>query len=102
MKGAAMTNTWRTVQMFIEEAGVFEVEVNSEDSSKVRCSCRAFENSSRCKHSKYVKNAMAQNDGHYAIHVPVDVDDDAAANAMDSAEAFREFIIKYAKVLTIE
>ena len=101
MKGSAMTNTWRTVQMFIEEAGVFEVEVDSDNKNKVRCSCPAYSNSSRCKHTKYVKSAMDQNDGHYTIQVPVDVDDDAAANAMDSAEAFRDFIIKYAKVLSI-
>lgn len=102
MKGSAMTNTWRTVQMFVEEAGVFEVEVDSSNKTKVRCTCPAFKNSSRCKHSKFVKSAMDENNGHYTIQVPVDIEDDEAAIAMDSAEAFRSFIIKYAKVETIE
>jgi hypothetical protein len=88
--------------MFVEEAGVFEVEVDSDNSNRTRCTCSAFKNSSRCKHSKFVRNAMATNNGHYTIQVPVDVDDDDALMAMESAEAFRDFIIKHAKVETIE
>jgi hypothetical protein len=102
MKEKAMTNTWRTVQLFLEDAGVFEVEINSENSSQVRCSCKAFNTSSRCKHSRFVKTSMANNNGHYTIQVPEDTPDEAAAEAMDSAESFRNFIIWNAKVEVID
>lgn len=97
-----MKNGWRTVQMFLEEAGIFEVEVDSTNRNKVRCSCSAFKNSTRCKHAKFVKNAMNENDGHYTIQIPVEVDEDEAIIAMDSAEAFRQFIIKYGRVETLD
>lgn len=97
-----MKSSWRTVQMFVEESGVFEVEVDSESKNKVRCTCGPFKNSSRCKHSKFVKAAMDDNNGHYTIQVPVEIDDIEAMVAMESAEAFREFIIKYAKVETLD
>jgi hypothetical protein len=41
---------------------------------------------------------MLENSGQYAILVPEDVPEDEAAKANDSAEAFRSFILKYARV----
>jgi hypothetical protein len=41
---------------------------------------------------------MAENDGHYAILVPDDVPEDVADKANESAESFREFVLKYARV----
>jgi hypothetical protein len=41
---------------------------------------------------------MDENDGHYAILVPDDVDEAVAEKANESAEAFREFVLKYARV----
>lgn len=102
MKGQSMTNTWRTVQLFLEDAGVFEVEINAENSSQVRCNCRAFKTSSRCKHYKFVKTSMANNNGHYTIQVPEETPDDAAAAAIGSAEDFRNFIIWHAKVEVLD
>lgn len=89
--------------MFVEEAGVFEVEVDSADDKKkrVRCTCPAFQHSTRCKHAKFVREVMDENDGHYTVQVLVDTPDEAAIEAMESAEAFREFIIKHAKVETL-
>lgn len=102
MKGQSMTNTWRTVQLFLEDSGVFEVEINSENSGQVRCNCRAFKTSSRCKHYRFVKTSMANNNGHYTIQVPEETPDAAAEEAMDSAEDFRNFIIWNAKVEVID
>jgi hypothetical protein len=102
MRGLNMEIDWRTVQLFLDDSGVSEVEIDAEDSTNVRCSCKSFFKSSRCKHIKYVRNEIESNDGNYAIKVPVDIDDDEALEAMSSSETFREFIIKYGKVEVID
>lgn len=101
MKEAQMDIEWRTVQLFLEEDGVFEVELDYENSKKVRCNCTAFKLSAKCKHQKWVRNLIAENDGHYAIQIPVDVDEDDALELMATAAGFREFILKHGKVEVI-
>lgn len=93
---------WRTIQMFIGEDGVAEVELDAENSSKIRCSCKSFYKSARCKHTKFVKSHMQENDGHYAIQVPVDISDEEALDAMSSSDTFRKFILKYGKVEVLD
>jgi hypothetical protein len=102
MRGTDMDIDWRTVQLFLGDDGVCEVEVDSENSTKVRCSCKAFSKSARCKHSKFVRAKLLDNDGHYAIQIPVDISDEEAFIAMSSNESFREFILKYGKVEVID
>jgi hypothetical protein len=41
---------------------------------------------------------MLENSGQYAILVPEDVPEEETAKASESAEAFRTFILKYARV----
>lgn len=102
MKEVSMDITWRTVQVFLEPDGVVEVEVDQENPTKARCTCPGFARSARCKHVKYVKEYMEKNDGHYSINIPVDVDEEEAIQAMRNPNAFRDFIIKYAKVEVID
>jgi hypothetical protein len=103
MKDVTMDIDWRTVQLFLDNTtmGVFEVQIDSENNRKVRCTCPAFNNSARCKHVKFVKNSMEQNDGHYSIKIPVEISDEEAFVAMSDSESFREFIIKYGTVEVI-
>jgi len=93
---------WRTVQMFLSPDGVFEVEIDAENSKKVRCTCPAFQRSARCQHAKYVKKYMAENEGHYSIHIPEDVEDEEAFAAMADPKLFREFVLKHGKVEVID
>jgi hypothetical protein len=102
MEEATMDISWRTVQVFLDEDGVCEVDVDSENNTKVRCSCMAFSRLARCKHAKFVKDKMSNNNGHYAIQIPVNVDDALAAEAIKTSEGFREFVIKYGKVEVID
>jgi hypothetical protein len=97
-----MDISWRTVQFFLDDEGVAEVEVDQDSGAKVRCDCLQFGRMARCKHSKYVKEAMAENEGHYALEIPVHVDDEEALVAMVDATAFRTFVMKYGKVVVLE
>lgn len=103
MKDVTMDIDWRTVQMFLDETtfGVFEVQIDSDNNRKVRCDCPAFSNSARCKHVKFVKNKMNENDGHYAIKIPVEISDEEAFIAMSDSDSFRDFIIQYGTIEVI-
>lgn len=84
--------------MFLSEDGVAEVQLDVDNSSKIRCSCPAFQRSARCKHQKYVKRAIAEGDGHYTVLIPEEIPEDIALIAMSTAESMRDFIINYARV----
>jgi hypothetical protein len=97
-KEVEMDIAWRTVQMFIGEDGVAEVEVDAEFHKKVRCSCKAFNATAKCRHSKFVKGRMEENGGTYTVQIPEDVDDDDAIDAMSDPVLWREFIIQHGEV----
>jgi hypothetical protein len=97
-KEAEMSISWRTVQMFISDEGVAEVEVDAELNDKIRCSCKAYSVSSKCRHSKFVKNRMNEGDGHYIVQVPEDVDDDEAITAMKDPSKWRAFVIQHGEI----
>lgn len=102
MKGLEMEIKWRTVQFFMSLDGVCEVEVDADNTGKVRCNCSTFMTSAKCKHSKHIKRQMAENDGHYNIQIPADVSDEEAIEAIGNPESFRKFILKYGKVEVID
>jgi len=102
MKELSMDITWRTVQLFLEDYGVVEVEVDHENPNKMRCTCPSFDRFARCKHTNHVRVSMKGNDGHYSIQIPVKVDEQEAVAAMENSAAFRAFIVKYAKVEVID
>ena len=101
MRDVTMSGEWRTVQLFLDDNGVCEVEVDSNDSFSVRCNCNKGRPTLKCAHVKYVKENMQDNDGNYSITIPVDIDDDQAIDALDDPAVFRAFIIKYGKVLVL-
>ena len=96
-----METEWRTIQLFLEEYGVVETEMDYHNRKKVRCNCKDFSSVAKCKHVKFVRAELEKNNGAYSIKVPDDVDDDEAYDALEDPESFREFIIKYGKVLVI-
>lgn len=98
MKDLTMLSDWRTVQLFLDDDGVSEVEVDSLNPYQARCTCKGGKNKGKCAHLKHVRQIMEENRGHYTVHIPVEVDEEVADEAMASAEAFRAFIIKYGKV----
>lgn len=101
MRENVMTHDWRTVQLFLEPSGVAEVEVDSLNAKLVKCTCSSYNSVRGCAHTKYVKKNMQENEGHYTVSIPVEIDDEDAIAATSSAEAFREFIIKYGRVEVI-
>ena len=98
MKGINVKSDWRTVQLFLDDNGISEVEVDASKPGTARCDCRQFKAKTKCDHVKFIKKIMDENDGHYTVHIPVEIEDEEAELAMSDAAAFRHFIIKYGKV----
>jgi hypothetical protein len=95
MKGSKVD--WRTVQVFLSPTGIYEVQLTA-GSDDARCTCPAFILRNSCKHTRFVKKRMEENEGNYAILVPDNVPEELAAEASESAEKFRDFVLKYARV----
>lgn len=104
MQGATMSKEWRTVQVFLSEKGVHEVEIDVTNKIKIRCNCSSYKKFFPCAHANYVRNNLVDGeDGlSYSISVPVDVDDEEAFKALENPEKFREFVLKHGKVLVID
>lgn len=84
--------------MFLGDEGVSEVCINSMNAKQVKCSCASFNKFSKCKHANFVLNKISENDGHYGVQIPENIDDDVAFEALSSEEGFRDFVIKYGKI----
>jgi hypothetical protein len=97
-KDVKMDIEWLTVQLFIGDEGVSEVEIDSDNHNKVRCSCKTFNNFAKCKHSRYVKERISNNDGHYSVYIPENVADETAVVAMTNPILWRDFILKHGQV----
>lgn len=96
-----METNWRTVQLFLEDYGVVELEVDREDNSTIRCNCIDFSRFSKCKHTNFAQTNMAENNGHFSIDIPIVVDENEAIAAMHESSLFRAFVLKYGKVKVI-
>lgn len=99
-----MAAGWRTVQFFVSAKGIHEVEIDTSNKVRVRCSCRAFKKFAPCVHANYVrKNINNSDEGPvYSVSVPDDVTDEEAYEAIRDTKKFREFILKHGKVLSID
>jgi hypothetical protein len=102
MKETSMEIEWRTIQLFLDEDGISEVELDYNNRKKIRCNCKDFSGLAKCKHVKFVRLELDKNNGAYSIKVPDDVDDDEAFEALEDPASFRSFIIKYGKILVIK
>lgn len=98
MKGITMTGSdWRTVQIYLSEDGVAEVEVDVE-SAALRCTCPSYEGRSACKHTKLVHSKMKTNGGTYPVQISSRASALETKKANENATEFRQFVIKYGKV----
>jgi hypothetical protein len=95
---------WRTLQIFLSNQGVHDVEGNTEDSKMLRCNCPHFSRSGRCKHVKFVKDKMEASDGHYSIEMNENdaPPEDVVLEAIKNAKSFRALLVRYADIEVID
>jgi hypothetical protein len=99
MKGLDMSTDWRTVQLFLDIDGVVEVEADVADYENMRCTCNLFRKTSKkCRHTTFIKKSIEKNGGSYSIKLPDDLPDEIVDAAMESKEAFRDLLVRYAPI----
>ena len=92
---------WRTVQLFLSDEGVHEVQLDVEDNRHIKCTCKRFKTFKKCKHTTWIENEIVEAGGHFSIQINVEVPPEEAEAAFDDAGAFRDFVLKYGKVEVI-
>ncbi len=85
-------NEWRTVQFFLTQNGVFEVETDS--AGKYRCSC----GKEMCSHCRFVQKKAQDNGGNYPVRVSTRASDREIQRAQKNPRKFRDLVVKYARV----
>lgn len=90
----------RLVQVFLSPVRTSPniYEVSSTKSGELSCTCPSFVGKTSCKHTRFVKARIDANEGNYPLEISSRATDVDAERAKESPEAFREFIIKFAKI----
>lgn len=101
MKGASVELDWRTIQIFLSDDGVHEVEMVMTDTRKMRCTCPVYKQGKRCKHIRYIRAKMQENDGDYSVMIPETLTEEEIETAILSPDTFRQFLVKYSKIEVI-
>jgi len=91
----------KLIQIFLSKSatpgpGIYEVSI-TEDKSFV-CNCPGYAARKTCMHIKFVNNKVKQNGGSYPLRISTNCTDADADKAMESNEAFREFMIKFGEI----
>jgi len=94
----------RTVQIFLSEStaalGVYEVIYT--EAKKFICNCHKFISSNRCPHTKFVEDKVKNNGGTYPLEIAPEATKMEVLKAAQSADEFRKFLIKYAKIEVLD
>jgi hypothetical protein len=88
---------WKAMQLFLSDTGVHEVEINM-SSLRLRCNCDGFGFRNSCKHTRFVKTRMDENDGVYPTAISSKASKLDAAVAQRDPKAFRDLLITYGKI----
>ena len=92
---------WRTVQFFISLNGVCEVQADDSEKKKLRCTCIDFNLLAKCKHTKFVREKIGET-GSYTIKLAEDAEEETIVAAMEDPDMFRDFLLHYSKIESIE
>lgn len=101
MKGSNVEADWRTIQIFLSNDGVHEVEMFTNDPRKMRCTCPVYKQGKRCKHIRHIRGIMEHNGGDYSVMIPDTLSEAEIEQAILEPDTFREFLVKYSKIEVI-
>jgi hypothetical protein len=94
--GTQMKSDLWTLQFFISEEGVCEVKADFHDYNLMECTCSSWSSRKKCKHIKFVKKAIEENNGYFSIKLDASAEDTLGEE--DGPEEFRKMLLKYATV----
>jgi hypothetical protein len=96
---AKKSNSWRTVQFFLESENAGVCEVESDRAGNFRCDCSVFSKGGKsCRHVRLVRKRSEENNGPYPLQVSVKASAKEVEDAQNDPEKFRQFVIKYGRI----
>lgn len=90
---------WVTIQFFVSDDGTFEVEASNKNYRRMKCNCTDFNKFLGCKHVKYVRQYIDENDGMFSVKMPDDMSDSELEDVINGDTNFRDILLKYGKVV---
>jgi hypothetical protein len=91
----------RLIQVFLSPTatpGPSIFEVSSSPEGSLSCTCSGYKGRTTCKHTRFVKARIDSNNGNYPLEVSKAATEEDTEKAKESPEAFREFVIRFAKI----
>jgi hypothetical protein len=91
----------RLIQVFLSPTatpGPNIFEVSSGSNGDLSCTCSGYKGRTTCKHTRFVKARIDSNQGSYPLEISKSATDEDAQKAKESPEAFRDFVIRFAKI----
>jgi len=89
------SNLW-TLQFFLSNEGVCEVKADFHNHNIMECTCSTWSSWRKCKHIKFVKKSITENDGYFPIKLEADAEDFLDEDG--GPEEFRKMMLKYSVV----
>jgi len=94
--GIGMKSELWTIQFFISQEGVCEVKADFHDHNQMECTCSTWLDKKRCKHTRFIKRRIDENDGYFSIKLEAEAED--FIDEHGGPEEFRNMLLKYATV----
>lgn len=91
----------RLLQVFLSPTatpGPSIFEVSSNEEGDLYCTCAGYKGRTTCKHTRFVKARIDSNKGSYPLEISKSATDEDTEKAKESPEAFRDFVIRFAKI----
>lgn len=91
----------RLIQVFLSPTatpGPSIFEVSSGSDGDLYCTCAGYKGRTTCKHTRFVKARIDSNNGSYPLEISKAASEEDAEKAKESPEAFRQFVLKFAKI----
>jgi hypothetical protein len=101
MREAKPVAEWRSLQFFLSEDGVHEVQADPDNYKRLKCDCDVYKTGKRCAHVRYVRQQIISKNGSYSITIPEHVSDEEIERASESAASFRNLLIHNARIEVI-
>jgi len=101
MREAKPMAEWRSLQFFLSDDGVHEVQANPDNYKQLKCDCHVYKSGKRCAHVRYVRDQITSKNGSYSITIPEHISDEDIQRASESADSFRNLLIHNARIEVI-
>jgi hypothetical protein len=96
-----MDDQLKLIQVFLTQGSVpgpSVYEVSQTNDNTLVCTCPGYRGRGSCKHVKFVRARIEENDGVYPLEITYKATLEDATKAKQSNKDFRDFVLKFGKI----